>query len=70
MVTTAKADLRKQQRDRVEAERVLANRLRYGKKSAASMPKIVAGAKKRQAQVSAAKYRPSTRTASGRHASG
>ena len=56
-VTTAKADLRKQRHDRVDAERVLANRLKYGKKSAASMPKIVAGAKKRQAQVSAAKYR-------------
>jgi ATPase subunit of ABC transporter with duplicated ATPase domains len=56
-VTTAKADLRRQQHDRVDAERVLANRLKYGKKSAASMPKIVAGAKKRQAQVSAAKYR-------------
>ncbi len=56
-VTTAKADLRRQQHDRVDAERVLANRLKYGKKSAASMPKILAGMKKRQAQVSAAKYR-------------
>ena len=55
--TTARADLRKQRNDRVEAERVLAQRLRYGKKSAESMPKAVAGAKKRQAQVSAAKYR-------------
>ena len=56
-VTTAKADLRKQQHDRIDAERVLANRLKYGKKSAESMPKILAGKKKRQAQVSAGKYR-------------
>ena len=56
-VTTAKADLRRQQNDRIEAERVLAHRQRYGKKSAESMPKIVAGAKKRAAQLSAAKYR-------------
>ncbi len=56
-VTTARADLRKQQRDRIDAEHVLANRLKYGKKSAESMPKILAGKKKRQAQVSAGKYR-------------
>jgi ATPase subunit of ABC transporter with duplicated ATPase domains len=56
-VTTAKADLRKQQHDRVEAERVLAQRQRYGKKSADSMPKILAGKRKRAAQVSAGKYR-------------
>jgi ATPase subunit of ABC transporter with duplicated ATPase domains len=56
-VTTARADLRRQRHDRIDAERVLAGRLRYGKKSAESVPKVVAGMKKRQAQVSAAKYR-------------
>lgn len=56
-VTTARADLRKQRQERIEAEQVIARRQRYGKKSADSMPKILAGARKRRAQVSAAKYR-------------
>ncbi|MBO9520092.1 MAG: ABC-F family ATP-binding cassette domain-containing protein [Nocardioidaceae bacterium] len=56
-LTAARNDVRREQRDRVEAEVVLARRRRYGDKSAQSMPKIVAGAKKRAAQVSAAKLR-------------
>jgi ATPase subunit of ABC transporter with duplicated ATPase domains len=58
-VTSARSDVRRQRNDRVEAERVLAQRRRQGKKAAATqgLPKIVIGAKKRAAEESAAKYR-------------
>jgi ATPase subunit of ABC transporter with duplicated ATPase domains len=58
-VTTARSDLRRQRNDRVEAERVLAQRRRQGKKAAETkgLPRIVVGAKKRAAEESAAKYR-------------
>ncbi len=57
--TTARADLRRQKADRVEAERVLAQRRRQGRAAQLSggMPKILAGAKKRAAENSAASYR-------------
>ena len=58
-VTTARSDVRRQRNDRIEAERVLAQRRRQGNKAAATrgLPKIVIGAKKRAAEESAAKYR-------------
>jgi ATPase subunit of ABC transporter with duplicated ATPase domains len=58
-VTSARSDVRRQRNDRVEAERVLAQRRRQGQKAAATrgLPKIVIGAKKRAAEESAAKYR-------------
>ncbi|MBA2953555.1 ATP-binding cassette domain-containing protein [Nocardioides sp. MAH-18] len=58
-VTAARSDLRRQRNDRVEAERVLAQRRRTAQKAAATkgLPKIVIGAKKRAAEESAAKYR-------------
>jgi ATPase subunit of ABC transporter with duplicated ATPase domains len=58
-VTTARSDLRRQKADRVEAERVLAQRKRQGRTAQLSggIPKIVAGAKKRAAENSAAAYR-------------
>ncbi|MBB3043665.1 ATP-binding cassette domain-containing protein [Nocardioides soli] len=58
-VTAARSDLRRQRNDRIEAERVLAQRRRQGKKAAETkgLPRIVVGAKKRAAEESAAKYR-------------
>jgi ATPase subunit of ABC transporter with duplicated ATPase domains len=58
-VTTARADLRRQKADRIEAERVLAQRKRQGRAAQLSggIPKIVSGAKKRAAENSAAAYR-------------
>jgi ATPase subunit of ABC transporter with duplicated ATPase domains len=58
-VTTAKADLRKQRHDRIDAERVLAGRRKYGAKMYANKrePRAVMKLRKRQAEVSAAKYR-------------
>jgi ATPase subunit of ABC transporter with duplicated ATPase domains len=58
-VTSARSDVRRQRNDRVEAERVLAQRRRQGARAAATkgLPKIVIGAKKRAAEESAAKYR-------------
>ncbi len=56
-VVTARNDVRRQQRDLVTSDVVLAKRRRYGAKSAESMPKIVAGAKRRTAEVSAAKLK-------------
>lgn len=58
-VSTARADLRRQRNDRVEAERLLAARRRNAQKAQATrgLPKIVVGAKKRSAEESAAKYR-------------
>ena len=55
---TARADLRKQRNDRVEAERVLAQRKRYGKKKyEQARPRAVMKMRKREQQVSASKYR-------------
>jgi ATPase subunit of ABC transporter with duplicated ATPase domains len=58
-VTTARADLRRQQADRADAERVLARRKRYGDKMYAIKrePRAVMRMRKRTAQVSAAAYR-------------
>ncbi|MDF1605161.1 ATP-binding cassette domain-containing protein [Nocardioides sp. YIM 152315] len=58
-VSAARSDLRRQRNDRVEAERVLAQRRRQGRKAAETrgLPRIVVGAKKRAAEESAAKYR-------------
>jgi ATPase subunit of ABC transporter with duplicated ATPase domains len=58
-VRAARADVRRQKRDLVEAHDKLAGRLRQGRKAAAAggMPKIVVGARKRAAQVSAGKHR-------------
>jgi ATPase subunit of ABC transporter with duplicated ATPase domains len=58
-VVTARADLRKQRNDRVEAERVLAQRKRYGKKMYQSKraPRAVMKIRKRAQEVSASKYR-------------
>ena len=58
-VTAARSDLRRQRNDRIEAERVLAQRRRTAQRAAETkgLPKIVAGAKKRAAEESAAKYR-------------
>lgn len=57
--TTARADLRKQKADRVDAERVLARRRRYGDKMYANKrePRAVMKTRKRTAQESAATYR-------------
>ncbi|MDR3032282.1 MAG: ATP-binding cassette domain-containing protein, partial [Kitasatospora sp.] len=58
-VRAAKADMKRQQRDLVEAHDKLAGRARAGRKAAASggLPRIVAGGRKRAAQVSAGKHR-------------
>jgi ATPase subunit of ABC transporter with duplicated ATPase domains len=58
-VVTARNDVRKQERDRVDAEATLASRRRMGARAEREkrVPGIVAGARKRAAQVSAAKYR-------------
>ncbi|CAL9644414.1 putative ABC transporter ATP-binding protein YheS [Streptomyces sp. enrichment culture] len=59
MVRVAEADLRKQKRELVEAQVKLARRKRYGQKmwDQKREPKIVMGARKRAAQVSAGKHR-------------
>ncbi|WP_067827724.1 ABC-F family ATP-binding cassette domain-containing protein [Actinomadura kijaniata] len=58
-VRTAGADLRKQRRELEEAQVKLARRARYGNKvgESGSLPKILVGARKRAAQVSAGKHR-------------
>lgn len=58
-VATARADLRRQRSDRVEAERVLAQRRRKGRETqlSGSLPKIVAGMKRNAAEQSASRYR-------------
>ncbi|GAA1582854.1 ATP-binding cassette domain-containing protein [Actinomadura kijaniata] len=58
-VRTAGADLRKQKRELEEARAKLARRARYGDKvgESGSLPKILVGARKRAAQVSAGKHR-------------
>ncbi|KAB8166480.1 ATP-binding cassette domain-containing protein [Streptomyces sp. 3MP-14] len=56
---SAEADVRRQKRDLVEAHDKLAGRARAGRRAAetAGLPKIVAGARKRAAEVSAGKHR-------------
>ncbi|MFR9799409.1 ABC-F family ATP-binding cassette domain-containing protein [Streptomyces sp. MS06] len=58
-VRAAEADLRRQKRELVEAQVKLARRRRYGQKMAEEKrePKIVMGARKRAAQVSAGRHR-------------
>jgi ATPase subunit of ABC transporter with duplicated ATPase domains len=58
-VSAAKSDVRRQKADRVEAERVIAQRKRQGRNAQLSggMPKILSGARKRSAENSAAAYR-------------
>ncbi|MGW4025152.1 ABC-F family ATP-binding cassette domain-containing protein [Streptomyces sp. NPDC005009] len=59
MVRVAEADFRKQKRELVDAQVKLARRKRYGQKMFEQKrePKIVMGARKRAAQVSAGKHR-------------
>ncbi|WP_405652992.1 ABC-F family ATP-binding cassette domain-containing protein [Streptomyces sp. RK9] len=59
MVRVAESDLRKQKRELVDAQVKLARRKRYGQKmnDQKREPKIVMGARKRAAQVSAGKHR-------------
>ncbi|MFD9909988.1 ABC-F family ATP-binding cassette domain-containing protein [Streptomyces sp. NPDC059063] len=59
MVRVAEADFRKQKRELTDAQVKLARRKRYGQKMQESKrePKIVMGARKREAQVSAGKHR-------------
>lgn len=59
MVRVAEADLRKQKRELADAQVKLARRRRYGQKMFEQKrePKIVMGARKRAAQVSAGKHR-------------
>ncbi len=58
-VRTAEADLKRQQRELVEARTRIDRRSRYGKQSAekSNLPKIIAGAMQRKAEVSAGKLR-------------
>ncbi|RMI31103.1 ABC-F family ATP-binding cassette domain-containing protein [Streptomyces triticirhizae] len=58
-VRSAEADVRRQKRDLVEAHDKLAGRARAGRRAAetAGLPKIVAGARRRAAEVSAGKHR-------------
>jgi ATPase subunit of ABC transporter with duplicated ATPase domains len=56
-VTTASADVRREKRDLLETQVKQARRDRMGRAMAGSMPPIVAGARKRAAQVSAGKGR-------------
>ncbi|MGH3433470.1 MAG: ATP-binding cassette domain-containing protein, partial [Thermocrispum sp.] len=58
-VRTAESDLRRQRRELVDANTVLDRRLRYGRKQFANKrePKAVMNARKREAQVSAGRYR-------------
>ncbi|MFI6430519.1 ABC-F family ATP-binding cassette domain-containing protein [Rhodococcus oryzae] len=58
-VRDARSDVRKQGRELVEAQTKIARRVRYGKKMEGSVPRILAGERKRQAQVSAGKLRGS-----------
>ncbi len=59
LVRTAESDVRRQQRDLIEARIKLDQRVRYGQKMYDNKrePKIVMQARKRQAQVSAGKHR-------------
>ncbi|MGH3387197.1 MAG: ATP-binding cassette domain-containing protein, partial [Nocardioidaceae bacterium] len=59
VVRAAESDVRRQRRDLAEAQVKLSRRVRYGQKmwSQKREPKIVMGARRRQAQVSAGKHR-------------
>lgn len=59
MVRTAKADVRRERRQLIEAQIKIARRQRYGRAATAQKkePKIVMNARKRSAQVSAGKHR-------------
>ncbi|MFF8382752.1 ATP-binding cassette domain-containing protein [Streptomyces kanasensis] len=57
MVRAAGSDVRRQRRELAEAQVRLAKRKKYGQKSAENLPPIVAGARKRAAEVSAGKHR-------------
>ncbi|MGW0040300.1 ABC-F family ATP-binding cassette domain-containing protein [Rhodococcus sp. NPDC003348] len=56
-VRDARADVRRQGRELIEAQIKIDRRQRYGKKMESSLPPILAGERKRQAQVSAGKLR-------------
>lgn len=58
-VRTAEADVRRQQRELIEARTKLDRRVRYGRKMSAQKrePKVIMGQRKRQAQVAAGKHR-------------
>jgi ATPase subunit of ABC transporter with duplicated ATPase domains len=56
-VTAAAADVRREQRDLIEAQVKQARRDRQGRKAAGSMPKILANARKRTAQETAGRSR-------------
>jgi ATPase subunit of ABC transporter with duplicated ATPase domains len=56
-VAAARNDVQRQRRELADTQVALARRKRYGDKMAQSVPKIVAGAKKRAAQESAGKLR-------------
>jgi ATPase subunit of ABC transporter with duplicated ATPase domains len=56
-VRDARADVRRQGRELVEAQIKIDRRQRYGKKMESSLPPILAGQRKRQAQESAGKLR-------------
>jgi ATPase subunit of ABC transporter with duplicated ATPase domains len=56
-VRAAQSDLKRQQRELADARVKLDRRVRYARSQADNVPKIVAGAKKRAAQVSAGKLR-------------
>jgi ATPase subunit of ABC transporter with duplicated ATPase domains len=55
-VRSARSEVRREQRDMQQVDTVLAGRRRAAARAAQNVPRIVAGAKKRRAQVSAAKY--------------
>jgi ATPase subunit of ABC transporter with duplicated ATPase domains len=59
MVRAAESDVRRQHRELIEARTKLDRRQKYGRKMEANKrePKIIMGARKRQAQVSAGKHR-------------
>ncbi|MFF0815345.1 ABC-F family ATP-binding cassette domain-containing protein [Rhodococcus sp. NPDC003318] len=56
-VRDARADVRRQGRELIEAQTKIDRRQRYGRKMESSLPPILAGERKRQAQVSAGKLR-------------
>ncbi|TQF69123.1 ABC-F family ATP-binding cassette domain-containing protein [Rhodococcus spelaei] len=56
-VRDARADVRRQSRELVETQTKIDRRQRYGKKTESSIPRILAGERKRQAQASAGKLR-------------
>ncbi len=56
-VATAKADVRRQRRDLIDQQTKQARRDRQGRQQADSLPRIVAGAYKRRAEVSAGRLR-------------